>query len=192
MSKNLYFPGYEKLSLKEVGGSLLNGVNPREQRPISVKRPMHLVMRSCHAQGTCSLLRSEFAGRVARLVQRLGKAKGVRIYRFANSGNHVHLILLPRSRQAFQAFIRALSGLITRLVLKSERGKPADLSKFWDARPYTRIVEWGREFKAVTAYVLQNTLEALGFIPYQPRSERSCKGGKGRAKTPAQQTWRTN
>lgn len=28
----------------------------------------------------------------------------------------------------------------------------------WDAKPFTRIVEWGRDFVGVCAYILQYTL----------------------------------
>ncbi len=94
---------------------------------------------------------------------------GVKVYRFANSGNHLHLVILPRSRPAFQAFIRAVSGLIARITLKVERGRALGI-RFWDARPFTRILAWGRDFRRTSDYLLRNTLEALGFIPYRPRT----------------------
>jgi REP element-mobilizing transposase RayT len=162
--------GFGKLDEKEFGGSRLRG-NPREQRPIAVKRPMHLVMRSTLARGERSFLRKQNARRIETLVRKLGKEKGVNVYRFANSGNHLHFVVLPSSRPAFRAYVRAVSGLIARISLGVERGTPKGL-KFWDARPYTRIVEWGRDFKSVCDYVLQNTLEAIGFIAYQPRENR--------------------
>ena len=111
---------------------------------------------------------------IKEFVYRLGEESGVKVYRFANGGNHLHLLVLPNSREAFNAYVRALSGLIARVTLGAERGKAMRL-KFWDARPFTRIIEWGREFKTVCGYVLQNTLEAIGFIPYQPRKSRARK-----------------
>src|SRR5688572_10157006 len=39
-SRQLVFHSFEKLKIRDFGGSLLKG-NPREQRPISVRRPMH-------------------------------------------------------------------------------------------------------------------------------------------------------
>lgn len=166
-----YLHGFEGLKVKEFGGSLLKNGNPREARPVSVKRPMHLVMRSSLAKGEKSFLRPCRSRRIEVLVRRIGREKGVKIYRYANSGNHLHLVVLPRSRDAFQAFIRAISGLIARITLGVERGKALG-QRFWDARPYTRILEWGREFGGVCRYVLQNTLEAIGFIPHQPRAQR--------------------
>jgi REP element-mobilizing transposase RayT len=160
-------PGFGKLDVIEFGGSLLKG-NPRERRPISIKQPMHLVMRSELACGDRSFLKKSNARRIEPLVRRLAKEKGVKLYRFANSGNHLHFLVLPSSKKAFYAYIRAISGLIARISLGVERGKAKGL-KFWDARPYTKIVEWGREFRSVCNYILRNTLEAVGFIPYQPR-----------------------
>jgi hypothetical protein len=163
-------PGFGKIAEKEFGGSRLKG-NAREARPLSTRRPLHLVMRSSYARGERSFLKRERATRIKLLVHRLGKVHGVKVYRFANGGNHLHFLLQPSSRPAFKAYVRAVSGLIARITLDAERGRARGL-KFWDAKPFTRIVEWGREFRAVARYVVQNTLEALGFIPYQPRKKR--------------------
>ena len=166
-----FLPGFHKIGLREFGGSLLLKGNPREARPISLKRPIHVVLKSSLAKGNRSFLNPARARKIERLVHALAKQKGVRVYRFANSGNHLHLLVQIRSRESFQAYIRALTGIIARLTLAVERGRALG-KKFWDARPYTRIVEWGKEFKTVSRYIVQNTLEALGFIPYQPRLNR--------------------
>ncbi len=41
--------------------------------------------------------------------------------------------------------------------------------KFWSYLLYSRMVTWGREFKAVVSYIQKNTLELLQIIAYQPR-----------------------
>jgi REP element-mobilizing transposase RayT len=168
--KQHYLPGFKQLGVKEFGGSKLLKWNAREARPISIKRPMHLVMRSTLATGERSFLRAKRARKIETLVHNLGKECGVKVYRFANSGNHLHFIVLPSSREAFKKYVRAITGIIARLTLGVERGSAKGI-KFWDAKPYTRIVEWGREFKSVCDYVLQNTLEAIGFLPYRPRKK---------------------
>jgi REP element-mobilizing transposase RayT len=172
-SRQFTFAGFEKLKIKDFGGMLTKG-NAREARPISTKRPMHLVMRSTLARGERSFLRPARARHVRNLVERASQRHGVKIYRFANSGNHLHMIVLPRSRYGFNAFIRTISGLIARLTLGVERGRAKGL-KFWDARPFTRILEWGKDYTNACRYLLQNTLEALGFIPYRPRAGRVKK-----------------
>jgi REP element-mobilizing transposase RayT len=172
LRKQQYLPGFDRLGVKEFGGSQgLKKANAREPRPISIKRPMHLVIRSTLSTGEFSFLRAKRARRIEALVRRLGKEKGVKVYRFANSGNHLHFIVLPSSREAFKSYIRAVTGIIARLTLGAERGS-AQGKRFWDAKPYTRILEWGRDFKTTCRYVLKNTLEALGFIPYEPRKEK--------------------
>jgi REP element-mobilizing transposase RayT len=178
-SSQPYLEGFEGLKTKSFGGSTLKG-NPREARPVSTKRPMHLVVRSSLAKGELSLLRRSVA--VEKIVRRTALRKGVKIHRFANAGNHLHLIIQPRSRKGYQAFIRAMTGLLARLALKAERGRGKGL-RFWDARPFTRILEWGRDFREACGYVLKNFLEAEGFLDFVPRNKPSRTRART-AKTP--------
>lgn len=180
--KQISFSQFQEGKVRAFGGSLVRG-NPRERRPISLKRPLHLVMRSSLARGDRSFLLPKRARRIRAIVDRAASRHGVKLYRFANSGNHLHLVVLPRSRAAFQGFIRSVTGLIARATLGVERGHAKGMKgsrrsdqvrskrvKFWDARPFTRIIEWGRDYKRVSAYLRQNVLEAFGFIPYKPRA----------------------
>ena len=164
-------PGFERMGLKKFGGTLLRG-NAREQRPISIKRPMHLVMRSSLAKGERSFLKKE--AKIRGIIYATAYNKGVRIYRYANAGNHLHLIVKPESRQAFKRFIRAVSGLIARAVLGVERGRAQGI-RFWDAKPFTRILEWGRDYKNACEYLMTNLLEAIGFQPYRPRARAPAR-----------------
>lgn len=118
------------------------------------------------ARGPFSLMK--FGERIERTIYRQAKKFGVRIYKYANGGNHLHLLIMPRSREALHSFLRAIAGLIARIVMGVERGCPRSL-KFWDARPWTRIVDWGRDYRRVCDYLVQNTLEALGFVQYKER-----------------------
>lgn len=124
---------------------------------------MHLVLRSSMAKGSNSFLMHR--REVDRTVRQLGRKFGVKVYRLANAGNHLHLIILPRSRTAYLGFIRSITGLLPRIVMGIQKGNPLGVS-FWDKRPFTRIIEWGQDFQNVCSYLLQNTLEALGFVPY--------------------------
>ncbi len=160
------FPGMHS-GTKQFGGVLLKG-NPRAARPLSFKRPLHLVMRSSFAKGERSFLSPRRAKRIEILVRELARARRIRVYRYANAGNHLHLVVRVPSSSAYKSYIRALTGLIARLTLGAERGRARGV-KFWDARPFTRVIEWGRDFRAAVDYVLQNRLEALGFIAYSPR-----------------------
>ena len=46
---------------------------------------------------------------------------------------------------------------------------------FWQFRPFSRLVNWGKDFKKCTSYLKQNILEALGFIPYTVRKNYYAK-----------------
>ena len=198
-----YLPGFGGLKEKDFGGSLLGKGNPRQQRPLSFKRPLHLVMRSSQAVRERSLLSPRRSKEVENIVRRTARQRGIRVYRYANSGNHLHVLIKVPSPRAYRAYVRAISGLIARLVLGTERGagrKPAPAAKreaerkpalgagkkqsseksarFWDARPFTRIIEWGRDYLRACDYLLQNRLEALGFIPYRHRGKQERRRQK--------------
>lgn len=145
---------------KEFGGSLLKG-NPRIKRPIALNKPMHLVLRSSFARGSFSM--NHKRKRIEKAIQTLSKNLGVKVYRFAIAGNHIHLLIVSKTRKAYSSFIRAVSGIVARIILSAERGKASFIDRFWDSRPYTRIMEWGRDFIAVSNYIDLNKLEAIGF-----------------------------
>lgn len=156
----------EQKSAKYFGGSYLKKSHAKMKRPVTMKKSMHLVMRSSLAKGERSLLKH--AQGIQEVVRWQAKKFGVRVYRFANAGNHLHMIILPSSRSGFNSFVRSLSGIIARMVLGAERGSAKNI-QFWDQRPFTRILEWGREYQGVVRYLVQNSLEALGFIEYTRR-----------------------
>jgi len=166
-AKQLGFGILDSKSAKRFGGSLLKKSNAKVARPISTKKSMHLVMRSSAAKGALSLLKKDQD--IYNVIDRQAKRHGVKIYNYANGGNHLHLIIMPLSRKAFNGFIRSVSGIIARLVLGAQRGAAKEL-QFWDQRPFTRIIEWGRDFVRSSRYLLQNTLEAYGFVEYKPRA----------------------
>jgi len=170
--KQLFLVNFNMKSQKHFGGAYLKNSNPKEKRPISTKKAMHLVLRSTLATGPKSLLRNN--KKASEIIYKQAKACGVKVYRFANAGNHLHLVILPASRIAFQTFVRSITGLIARFILKAEKGS-AKAIQFWDKRPFTRILEWGKDFKISCDYLLQNTLEALGFTPYKPRKKNPAR-----------------
>lgn len=166
-SKQLGFKILEIKNTKHFGGEHLGNSNPKSKRPLSTKKAMHLVMRSSLAKGAQSLRRKD--KQVFKIIYKQARQLGVKIYKYANGGNHLHMIILPLSRTAFNKFVRAVSGLIARLILSAERGSPAADNQFWDKRPFTRILEWGSDFNKACDYLLKNTLEAYGFVTYTPR-----------------------
>lgn len=183
-------PGSTESATVEFGGSLLgksSSSHAKIMRPLKTRRPIHLVLKSRVAMGARSMLAPANASAIRRLLNRLAKRYGVRVYRYANGGNHLHLLLTIHDRTMFAHFLRAASGLIARYVLRKERGRAhehqdraagtAGVStkrterkpSFWNQRPYTRIATWGREWRNLVNYFRLNNLEAIGFFKHQPR-----------------------
>ncbi len=61
-----------------------------------------------------------------------------------------------------------------RTKMEKEQDLPVKQS-FWEYRPFSRIVNWGRDFKESVEYLKQNVLEAFGFVPYKPRKNYYAK-----------------
>lgn len=179
-------------SKKEFGGALLKKSHAKKARPISTKQAMHVTLRSSQARGEKSFLANrKRAAEINSKVHSLAKKYGIKIYRYANVGNHIHLLVRASYRRGFIAFLRSISGIIARIAMGVERGKVLDTKEqalsqskaikmsqnqskesvmgFWDQRPWTRILSWATDFNNVKKYVEQNFSEAMGFIAYKPR-----------------------
>jgi REP element-mobilizing transposase RayT len=131
------------------GGALLKGSHPKKKRVFSARLPMHVVLKSSQAVSSRSLLRHGSA--VARILGEQARRHHVRLDAVANAGNHLHLLLQAPSRDCLSAFLRAIAGRIAQLA-GSEQG-------FWDARPFSRLVSWGQDFKRVCRYLCVNATE---------------------------------
>jgi REP element-mobilizing transposase RayT len=153
----------------EHGGEIRVGLRKLE-RPFSARRPMHIVLRSLRARGTWSMRRPESARIVRETLRRYARRYGVRVYQFANAGNHLHLLVRVKCRLALQNFLRVFAGLVARRVTGARKGKP--VGRFWDMLAYSRLMSWGRDFFGVRRYVAQNELEALKLVPYRDRNRR--------------------
>jgi REP element-mobilizing transposase RayT len=150
---------------KDHGGSLRSG-RRKTMRAIDPKQLLHTVLKSSKARGAWSMLHRRDRQHVDQAVTRIAKRHGVRVYRYANVGNHAHLLVKTPSRRAFQRFLKELAGTIALLVTGAKKGAALPKNEtsrgFWDQLAYTRIVSWGREFKALELYILKNLFEAAG------------------------------
>lgn len=154
------------------GGMYLKTYNPKIKRPMDSKKSLHVVLRSSKAVGAKSFKNKLHEERIWEIISRHAKNTGISIYSYANSGNHLHLLIRAKHRDDYSSFIRTITGLIARFVGKSEKGDPLK-EKFWDARPFSRIVSFAkREFESVKNYLMRNVLEAIGWIPYVDRDKR--------------------
>lgn len=164
--KQASLPGFSfKAQTPSHGGELARGRRKRA-RPLDPKQAMHLVLRSSQAKGKWSLLHPQHCNAVETELARTAKKWGVRVYRFANVGNHLHLLLQPRSRRAFQGFLREFSGKIAMRVTGAVKSRGlaenAGGRHFWDHLAFTRIVKFGRDYDGVAKYLIKNLFESMG------------------------------
>ncbi|MBC7691406.1 MAG: transposase [Methylotenera sp.] len=155
MKQQSFFPP----SRRDHGGSVHTGKR-KEARPLDPRSPLHLVLRSSRARGKWSFLQPHHKRRIEHLLREEARKSGVVIYRLANVGNHLHLLLKARNRLAFQRFLRTASGRIAVLVTGARKGNP--VGRFWDQLAYSRIVTWGRELQELQKYLIKNLFEAAG------------------------------
>ncbi|MBL7688423.1 MAG: transposase [Bdellovibrionaceae bacterium] len=137
----------------------------RQRRPRATKEAMHLVLRSDVARGTKSLLK--YDGVVRAVIAKLAQKHGVRIYRIVNAGNHLHITLKLSKQFLWKGFISGITGGIARAV--GFKRVPNSKVGFWNSRPFTRLIAWGRDYNIVKDYHTLNQLEADGAVP--PRSQ---------------------
>jgi REP element-mobilizing transposase RayT len=154
-------PGFIKPS-DAFGGSSLKG-NARSARPLDSKLPIHLTLR---ARKSVLRLPRTFAT-VEKLIDQTAKKYGVKIFKRANVGNHLHMVI-QMNTWMWAKFIRELTGRIAQ-VLKalglSNLSNTSDEAGFWLFKPHTRIVRgWRQAFRSALDYIELNRLEADGFI----------------------------
>jgi REP element-mobilizing transposase RayT len=128
------------------------------ERPVSVRRPIHLTLHSQRARGAWSLLGHRQSVREA--LRACALRNGIKVYDFANVGTHVHLLVRARRRRDFQAFLRSFAGIVARVVTGAKRGRPLRGGAFWSALAWSRIVTWGRDYFGVLHYIFRNRIEA--------------------------------
>lgn len=128
-------------------------------RPLSTKRPIHVVVRSEQARGRWSFLGFKNRIMVEHVVRQQAKRYAVLIQDFANGGNHLHIKIKGGTRTGIQNFLRTITNLIARKITGARRG--AKLTKrFWDGLAFTRVLKSYKEEIHLRGYFTANRVEA--------------------------------
>ena len=167
----------------------------RRRRPVSSMQSLHLVLRSSWAFGPNSFRSPRNLPAVERLIRGIARKFQIKVYRQAIVGNHIHLMIGFIHRESYKSFVRLLSGQIASQVMRQQsfevfrkslerehQGRNAFQQakteiqgkgqQFFQFRPFTRMINWGRDFQSCGRYLTQNVLEAMGFISYQLRGHK--------------------
>ena len=173
------------------GGSLLNTRKGRAHgRPISTRETMHLVLRSTRATGIWSFQLPKNKQKIEEIVRRFASKYAVRVMSLGNVGNHLHFHIKLGHRASYRPFIRAVTGAISMAITGASRwkrvrgvggkgydgtptigggGKNLSAEKFWDYRPFTRVVRGFAAFLSLKDYIDLNQLEGIGFSRTQSK-----------------------
>lgn len=162
------------------GGELLKTREGRGRpRPLATQKSMHLVLRSTQAKGEWSFKRPKHAARIRELTQTFAGRHGVKILSVANVGNHLHFHMRLSNRQTYRPFIRGLTAAIALAVTGASKLRPLS-RKFWDYRPFTRIVQSYSGYLRLRDYVRINQLEGHGYSRRAARFTVAWDSGRRR------------
>jgi hypothetical protein len=152
---------------KAYGGQLLNSRKGRASgRPLDTKRTMHLVLRSSKANGAWSFRNPKHSKKIREIVNKFSVKYGVRIDSLANVGNHLHFQIKLGNRYGYRPFIRAITAAIAMAITGVSRWQPSK-GKFWDYRPFTRVVVGFKALLQLSDYIKLNQIEGAGFSRVQ-------------------------
>lgn len=135
------------------GGSPLQGKR-KSARPLSFQKPLHLILKS-----SGSSFFNPGNRRLEDLFREHAKKHSIKIYALSLNWSHVHMLLKLPNRRSYLAFIRTVTAAVV-LFISKLRGE--NKKGLFDLRPFTRILNWGRDFKNTLAYIEKNSLEAWG------------------------------
>ena len=150
---------------KAYGGTLLNTRKGRAQgRPLSIKHSMHLVLKSSQAKGRLSFRYQNNPLKIRKIINRFANKYGVSIQSMANVGNHLHIQIKLGNRFGYKPFIRATTSAIAMAITGINRWTKRDSAKkFWDYRPYSRVVLGWKALLSLKDYIEVNQWEGRGF-----------------------------
>lgn len=157
---------YERLKKDPLvyGGRFRNTRYGRSRgRPLSNKQSMHLILKSSRAVGRYCLRqggRGKNFHKVQKILEKFAAKYEVTIHRWANVGNHLHLHVTLRDYNGYKPFIRATTAAIAMAITGASRWKKG-FGKFWDQRPFSRLVITRAGVARLTRYIKINEFEPI-------------------------------
>jgi len=139
-------------------------------RPIATKSSMHVVLRSSKAKGSLSFRTPRNQKAISKIVGKFSQKFGVQVHSLANVGNHLHFHIKVSKRKAYISFIRAVTSSIRVAIAGHPRWEESFVEgKFWDYRPFSRVVRGRQGFLNLEDYIAINMIEGLGVPKSQAR-----------------------
>lgn len=122
-------------------------------RPYSPKAPTHIVLKSNRARGRWSLRHRKNQAKITAMIYVYARRFKVQVFRAANTGNELQLLVKSSERKALADYLRVLAGRIAVTVSGAQKGVKR-IGKFWNHLCWSRLVKWGHEFHRVQRMVV--------------------------------------
>ena len=129
-------------------------------RPLSDKKPIHLVLRSSSVKVLTPTNKS-----LKRLIYTLAEKYSIKIYELALNHNHIRFVIKLKDKELYKFFIRELTSKMAQAIRK----KLPHLKTILSLRPFTRILDWGKDFENVVDYIILNIEESMGWVVRKKR-----------------------
>lgn len=116
---------------------------------------MHIVLKSTKAIGIYSFV--NHSRKIEQVIFSTSRDRQIKVYGKAINFDHIRLVIQVSSEVNYKTWIRLLPAKITQQMSCKEN--------LFELRPYSRIVEWGRQFENVMDYQRLNQMEVIGMRP---------------------------
>jgi REP element-mobilizing transposase RayT len=167
--RQIDFGFLQKQSLSFGGSSLLG--KRKTARPLSTKKPLHLVLKS-----ESSSLFNPGNRALEKLIRDHAKKYSIAVYAFSFNWSHLHLVLKIPTRGSYMAFVRTVTAAIISFLSKQ---KGRTLKGTFTLRPFTRILNWGRDLRNVINYNELNDLEGWGLLSRNKKTTPTPQSPQG-------------
>ncbi|MBY0315492.1 MAG: transposase, partial [Bdellovibrionales bacterium] len=115
------------------------------------------------ATGDMAFTKPKNKKKVLEILEKFGLKYGVTLVYHGINVNHLHLQIKLSNRYGYYKFIRAVTAAIAMAVSGVNRwNKNSSGRKFWDYRPFTRVVMGYRDSVRLNDYLQINQLEGFG------------------------------
>lgn len=153
---------------RHFGGSLLSGKR-KNARPLSTKKPIHLVLKS-----SGSSFFNPGNRKLEKIIRDHAQKYCIKLYDISFNWSHVHLLLQLPTRSSYLAFIRTVTAAVVSFLTKL---KGESYKGIFDLRPFTRVLSWGRDLRNAFAYFEKNDLEGWGLSAKKKKSSAKVASG---------------
>jgi hypothetical protein len=119
------------------------------KRPFSRKQAAQVIL---HSQTRHSFWDLPNYLMIEEILRAQAKLHGVRLIHRSINRQHLHLLVKARQAKALSNFLRSVSGLIARKILKAEKAAAKGI-QFWTGRPFSRLVAWGKDYNETQKFV---------------------------------------